>query len=97
MVKKFYDTNVLLRKDIEEITELRSDGRISEYYSHIDRTFASWKQEYRDQIKTNYIILGKEAEEKNKDYIAYLWERKHITYSQRDHLEKVNKNLGRAF
>ena len=37
-------------KDIEEIKELRSDGRISEYYSHVDRTFASWKQEYREQM-----------------------------------------------
>lgn len=54
-------------------------------------------QEYRDHIKNNYIILGKKAEAKNKDYIAYLWERKHITYEQREHLLKINKNLGRAF
>ncbi|MDO4188112.1 MAG: hypothetical protein Q4D29_03905 [Lachnospiraceae bacterium] len=37
-------------RDIEEIKELRSEGRISEYYSQIDKTFASWKQEYREQM-----------------------------------------------
>lgn len=37
-------------KDIDEIKELRADGKISEYYNMIDKTFASWKQEYRDQM-----------------------------------------------
>ena len=37
-------------KEIEEIKELRSDGHISEYYNRIERTFAKWKQEYRDQM-----------------------------------------------
>lgn len=35
---------------IEEIKELRADGHISEYYRQIEKTFNSWKQEYRDQM-----------------------------------------------
>lgn len=36
--------------DIDEIKELRGEGRISEYYQKIDETFDKWKQEYRDQM-----------------------------------------------
>lgn len=36
--------------EIEEIKDLRSEGRISEYYKRIEKTFAGWKQEYRDQM-----------------------------------------------
>jgi len=36
--------------EIEEINELRADGRVSEYYLRIEKTFNSWKQEYRDQM-----------------------------------------------
>lgn len=36
--------------EIEEIKDLRSEGRISEYYKRIEKTFAAWKQEYRDQM-----------------------------------------------
>lgn len=36
--------------EIEKIHELRQDGHISEYYSRIENTFNSWKQEYRDQM-----------------------------------------------
>lgn len=37
-------------QEIEEIKDLRADGRISEYYRRIEQTFAKWKQEYRDQM-----------------------------------------------
>lgn len=37
-------------REIEEIKELRADGHISEYYSRIEKTFNSWKHEYRDQM-----------------------------------------------
>lgn len=36
--------------EIEDIKELRAEGHISAYYSRIEKTFASWKQEYRDQM-----------------------------------------------
>lgn len=37
-------------REIQEIKELRADGRISEYYRRIEATFNKWKQEYRDQM-----------------------------------------------
>jgi len=36
--------------DLQEIKELKSEGRISEYYKRIEGTFKTWKQEYRDQM-----------------------------------------------
>lgn len=36
--------------DIEDIHELRAEGHISAYYAKIEKTFAGWKQEYRDQM-----------------------------------------------
>lgn len=35
-------------RDINEIKELKADGRISEYYKEVEKVFHNWKQEYRD-------------------------------------------------
>lgn len=37
-------------REIEDIKELRAEGHISAYYNRIEKTFARWKQEYRDQM-----------------------------------------------
>lgn len=37
-------------RDIEEIKDLRREGRISDYYKKIESTFANWKLEYRDKM-----------------------------------------------
>lgn len=44
------ETNSEYAEEIKEIRELRQDGHISEYYRRIDKTFAAWKQEYREQM-----------------------------------------------
>lgn len=44
------EADSMYSREIEEIKELRADGRISEYYSRIEKTFNNWKQEYRDQM-----------------------------------------------
>lgn len=36
--------------DLKEIKDLKSEGRIGEYYKRIEATFKTWKQEYRDQM-----------------------------------------------
>lgn len=37
-------------RSIEEIKDLRREGKISEYYKRIESTFAGWKLEYRDKM-----------------------------------------------
>jgi len=37
-------------REIEDIKDLRLEGKISEYYRSIEDTFDKWKQEYRDQM-----------------------------------------------
>lgn len=37
-------------RSIEEIKDLRREGKISEYYKRIESTFAGWKVEYRDKM-----------------------------------------------
>jgi len=47
---KSVKSNSEYAKEIEAIKELRSEGHISKYYNSIEKTFNSWKQEYRDQM-----------------------------------------------
>ncbi|MDO4966945.1 MAG: tetratricopeptide repeat protein [Lachnospiraceae bacterium] len=37
-------------KALDEIKALKAEGRVSEYYSMVEKTFKTWKQEYRDQM-----------------------------------------------
>lgn len=37
-------------KELQHIKDLKSDGKVSEYYTEVEKVFKDWKQEYRDQM-----------------------------------------------